>query len=116
MNLKYKQWSVVFVCGQYCTGRLAIELVDAHDGERITVVTVNLEDVTIEDDEVIIKTWSENEGMVEWLQSVGVVTDIVRTEPTGYAEACVCKVDLDKLCEYDPGLSQFATWRRENGC
>lgn len=75
-------------------GGLAMSLVDYITGEPIATCTVNIPEVAhrINKDEVLIKDWSENEGMLAGLIQAGIVEDTGLTVPTGFVKAHVCKV------------------------
>ncbi len=45
------------------TDRIALPLYDATDGEPVAVATINLPELALAADEVVIKDYSENEGM-----------------------------------------------------
>ena len=73
---------------RYQNNRLAIQLVDISDNLPYAVATVNLPEVTdLPENHVIIKSWSENAGMVEALFEAGIIDEFVRTHRTGYCEA-----------------------------
>lgn len=91
-TVKFKRWLCTLDFGQYQNGRTAIELNDSSTGEPVAVATVNLPNEKIADDEVIIKNWSENEGMLATLEKAGVISKPIRTVETGYVEAHVCKL------------------------
>jgi len=60
--------------GQYSDGATAIEI---HEDEPVCRATVSLEDLDappIEPHQVWIKTWGENEGVLDALIAAGVVT------------------------------------------
>lgn len=63
-----------------------------HDGETIARAGVYIDGQTPADDEVIIKGWSENEGMPEALQAAGIIGPELRRVPTGRVEATVHKL------------------------
>ena len=42
---------------------------------NVAVCTVNLPSLELKDNEVAIKTWSENVGMLGWLMEQGIVSD-----------------------------------------
>lgn len=65
-------------------GRLAIELVDQADGEPVAAATVNLPGARLATDEVAIKNYAENEGLLEVLLSAGVVSPPDRFESSGF--------------------------------
>ena len=97
-NATYVKHEVEISKGEYPNGRLAIVLVDPDFGECWAVATVNLPEVHLEKDEIIVKDWSENEGMLAFLVDNGLVEDTGKTAATGYATANIVKV-TDKLKE-----------------
>jgi len=90
--LYHHKYTVNLEFGQYKNGRVAIECVDAIDGDPICVATVNIPDEHIEDDEVIIKNWSENEGILDELIKANIIGPSIRTIQTGFVVANVCKL------------------------
>jgi hypothetical protein len=72
--------------------RSALELVDPRTGEPFTTATVNLPGVQLADDEIILKDYSENEGMLRSLVDAGVVQDMGRRERTGFVTCPVVRV------------------------
>ncbi|MCI0458332.1 MAG: DUF4313 domain-containing protein [Gemmataceae bacterium] len=73
-------------------GRPALLLVDAKDGEEVAVATVNVPEVPLAKNEVLIKDYSENRGMLKALQSAGVVEPTGRVAESGFARLPVCKL------------------------
>jgi len=71
----------------YDNHRIALVLFDASDGQRVCVATVNLPDVPLEANQAHIKTWGENETMLEFLTSNGIVRDLGIDVPAGYVHA-----------------------------
>lgn len=90
--VKYKSWKCYLEFGEYPNGRKAIELMNAKDGDPVLVATVNLPNEFIELDEVIIKTYSENDGVLEVLINAGVVSAPIRFIESGMIRVPVCKV------------------------
>ena len=72
--------------------RRAIQLIDMEDGYPYCMATVNIPDALIEANEVIIKNWSENEGILEALQVNGIVGPVKRRIQSGFVYCDV--VDL----------------------
>ena len=78
-------------------GRKAIELVAAEDqdgimkGEGLLTATVNILGAT-EQGEVLLKDYSENEGLLECLVAEGVVEDTGRRVQSGFVQLPVCKM------------------------
>ena len=77
--------------GQYPSGRKAISLVDVEDGLSYAVATTNLPDLRVKsEDEVLIKDYSENEGMLKFLISNNIVTFTGKTVVSGWVELYIC--------------------------
>ena len=64
--------------------RRAIQLIDMEDGYPYCMATVNLPGADLSDNEVAIKNWSENEGILECLQANGVIGPVKRRIPSGF--------------------------------
>ena len=77
--------------GNYGNGRPALALIDPEDGQPYFTVTVNLINEEISEGHVFVKTWSENEGMLQCLTKAGVL-QLVDWRPSGYTEAAECKL------------------------
>lgn len=75
--------------GQYGNGRLAFGL-DAPDGQPLYMATVNVPEAAVPPGHVLVKTWSENRGLLESLVKEGVLESPVRWVPAGYATAALC--------------------------
>ena len=73
------------------SGRTALELIDVEDGTPVMMATVNIEDAHLEPDELIIKDYSENEGVLEFLQKNNIVGPVIRTVRTGFVSCPVVK-------------------------
>lgn len=60
------------------------------DGALMAVVTVNIPEAMLQDGEVLIKNWSENEGIYEALMAAGIIGAAVGSYPAGHARALRC--------------------------
>ncbi len=69
---------------RYARGGLAVELFGADD-EPYTVVSVNVEGVSLADDEFVFKTYSENAGLLEVMLEAGVIETVGRSVEVGMA-------------------------------
>ena len=68
-------------------GQRAVEII-RDDGEPLTTLTVNLEQsVGLEDNQVFIKDWSENEEIVDQIYDLGLFEDTRERVPTGFVVA-----------------------------
>jgi len=90
IKTKYYEGACVIEKHRYSNGRLALQLHDPETWENIMTATVNLPDHHLDENRVLIKNWSENEGILEALQQAGVVSETEYLVPTGYVHAhCV---------------------------
>ena len=97
--VEFRGWSCTLKVGRYANGRIAIQLVDALDGDPVAVATVNVPEEHLEEDEVVIKDYSENEGMLNALRKAGIIGGVMRRVQTGYVMSPVVKLNLKKLLE-----------------
>ena len=84
-------WDVYVDTGYYGNGRLAVTLLEVDTHEPIMVATVNLPDADLAEDEVAIKNWSENEGVLRFLIANDLVHPPHRKISTGFVQAEICK-------------------------
>jgi hypothetical protein len=75
---------------KYSNGRVALMLMNEEG--QVACATVNLPEHDIQADEIIVKTWSENEAMLDFLVRNQIVSDTGREIPTGFVVAKVCKL------------------------
>jgi len=87
----YFKMDCLAVLGRYSNKRLEIQLVSAKDSEPIATATVNLPDEQLEEDEVCIKDYSENEGVLASLIKAGVISEPVRFTGSGFVSIPICK-------------------------
>lgn len=73
-SIQFNQYKVSIEKGQYPNGRFALMLIDATTGEELFVATVNIPDIILQPDEIIIKNWSENQGILEFSIDYGFVS------------------------------------------
>lgn len=82
--MKWKDQEVKLEFLEYVNRRLAIRLIDAVDKSPQLMATVNLPNEPLEVDELFIKDYSENKGMLQWLINHGVVKDTGIRVKSGY--------------------------------
>jgi hypothetical protein len=73
------------------SGRTAIRAIDCDTGEPVAMLSVNMPEISLAEDEVLIKDYSENEGALETLLRAGIV-EALEVIPCGYAEVVKCKI------------------------
>ena len=72
--VRFKEWVCELQFGKYHGNhRTAIELVCHNTGELIATATVNVPSIELKENEVIIKDYSENQGMFQALFNAGIV-------------------------------------------
>lgn len=95
MKTKHKVTFLNTVCtifkDKYLTGGVALELI-CPDGEPMTTATVNMPCCGLNDGEICIKNYSENEGLLEILEAANIVKATGRKIPSGFVEIPVCKL------------------------
>lgn len=94
MQIKFSKWDCKVVFLKYGNGRTAIELVDTEPPyfESITVASVNLPDEPMKEDEIAIKNYSENEGILDVLVNAKIVSAPVRYADSGFVTIPICKL------------------------
>ena len=63
-------------------GRNYLLLIDAETGEEVCRASVNLPDAKLAENQIAIKDWSENVGMLKILVDAGIVKDIGFRSPS----------------------------------
>jgi len=88
------EFDCVLVEQHYRNDRLAIEVIDRAEGEPFTTLTVNIPEVPLADDEILVKTWSENETIAPAVLAAfpNHFEDTGRTVPAGHARAAIWKI------------------------
>jgi hypothetical protein len=90
----FKKMDVNVSIGHYASGRKAIKLFDVEDGLPCVVATADLPDLAIKhQDEVLIKDYSENEGMKLFLEKHNIVKFTGKTVVSGFVELYICTLN-----------------------
>lgn len=96
MEVTFKQWKCIAVFEKYHNGRTAIELLstgesdDIFEGVPIATATTNIERIALGPGEVLIKDYSENEGMADALVTAKVIEFVLKVIHIGNFQAkCV---------------------------
>lgn len=74
----YCEATVVVEVVSYTNGRACLLLTESGTGDPFTTVTTNMPEIELDDDEVIVKTVDENEGILDCLVDQGVLEDTGR--------------------------------------
>lgn len=94
--MQYKDYDISLQWGSYPNGRPALQLIDTEDGQPVTVATVNMPEVSLEDGEVCVKNYSENEGMLDWLVENDLVQDTGKRVGSGYVQIPIVRLKEEK--------------------
>ena len=73
-------------------GRTALQLIDQEDGGPVAIATTNLPEEELGENELFIKNYSENEGMLDCLVDAGYVEATERTVRSGFVTIPVVKL------------------------
>jgi len=76
--------NVTVALHKYENGRTAIQLNDATDGHPYAVASVNMPNVLLDDNEVLIKDYSENLGILDFLIKNNIVTPTPNGVDSGF--------------------------------
>lgn len=110
MNCKtfnYKTYEACyFDVGNYLYNKQAMAIsIISKEGERITTCTVNMDDYLYEPNTATIKNYSENAGMTNFLNKLGIIEDVyskTRCNPLAEKSETIdyCAINMTKLKEY----------------
>jgi len=76
-------------------GRVAMTLLIKETGEEMTVATVNVPEIPLKPDEVLIKDYSENEGLLKILEDARIVRATGTSYQSGYVKIPKCMLSPD---------------------
>ncbi len=91
-KVRFQSFNCIVEVLEYTNGRKALELIDAKTGELVLVATTNLPHAQMDADEVAIKNYSENEGVLDVLIKAQIISQPQRYEQNGYITAPICKL------------------------
>lgn len=94
MEIFWKNETLKVKIVKYPNGNNAIFILDEY-GIPYAKASVN-PDVILESDEVAIKNWSENKGILDVLVNAKIISEPYRVIQCGYEAAHICKLLTDK--------------------
>ena len=87
----YKRKTLRVMVGQYTnSGREAVML-ETKIGQPFAVLSVNIPSIPIEDREILIKTWSENAEIAQFMKGTNYFVDTGKRFQTGFVEGEIWK-------------------------
>ena len=90
--------------GKYANGRTRINLIDDSDNEPYCTATTNLPEVLLLDNEVFIKDYSENEGVLDFLTTNNIVIATDKWATSGFVDVQVCTLNPESEWGMIPNL------------
>ena len=90
--IRFMQWDCIVIKANYGNERIALELIDANDSEPVARATTNLVNENLKEDEVFIKDYSENEGMLNLLMDKKIVSPPIGFARSGWVQIPKCKL------------------------
>ena len=90
--------------GKYANGRIRINLIDNSDNQPYATATTNLPEVLLLDNEVFVKDYSENEGVLEFLTTNNIVVPTDKWATSGHVDVQVCVVNPESEWGMIPNL------------
>lgn len=78
--------------GQYSNGQASLQLIDAKNGDLVLTATVCEPNITFTENETLIKDYSENEGVLDFLIENNLVELMDESIKIGYTIAQKVKV------------------------
>ena len=95
-QVTFMGWKCNVMFSQYANnGRTAIQLFDAEDDGPVAKATVNIPEVPLEPNEVLIKDYAENAGILDVLVEAGIVRETDKFVPYAHIVADVCVLLVD---------------------
>ncbi len=92
MKVQFKEWPCIIRKLHYSNGRVALELIHAVDGDPIARASVNLVEESMAPDEIAIKDYAENEGMLSTLIEAKIISTPLRFVTNGFVQFPICKL------------------------
>lgn len=78
--------------GEYINSQTALELIDTFDGSPVLTASISVPKIALEKNELIIKDYSENEGVLGFLVENNIVRHLGRHIKTGLITAPIVEL------------------------
>jgi hypothetical protein len=95
----YGKYSISISMKRYQNGHHRMEFIDSEDGFPVLVASVAIEE-SLSPDEIAIKNYSENEGVLGFLIEEGIVSNPLKYINIGFVKIPICKINETFLEEY----------------
>lgn len=95
-KIHFKNYICTLKVGKYYeTDRTALQLIDNIDGSPVATASINIGIEEVAEDEIAIKDYGENTGMVKALVDAEIISEPLRYVTRGYVEIPICKLLID---------------------
>lgn len=85
-------YDVIIVKERYFNNQTALQLYDFNNHDLVLVITICVPELFLEEDEMVIKNYSENEGIMDFLLEYNIVKMTFRTVQVGYVQVPIVKL------------------------
>jgi len=89
---KYGTYDIEMKISSYRNNQIRLDFVDCQDGQPILTATTSIEESLLPN-EVAIKNYSENEGVLNFLMEEGIISSPLRYYKSGYVNIEICKIN-----------------------
>lgn len=87
----YGEYQVAVSFAKFTNGQTAISFIDVEDGMAFCKATVSIPE-TLSENEVAVKNWSENEGVLDTLVNNNIVKKPHRYVSSGHVSIPICEL------------------------
>lgn len=85
-------YQVFIQLGKYRNGQTSVQLIDAEDGQPVATASIAMPELSLEDNQIVVKDYSENEGMLDFLLENSIIEMCSEYIETGYNISSVVKL------------------------
>jgi hypothetical protein len=87
----YGEYEIDIKMSKYTNGQHRMDFIDIEDGFPVLVASVSIQE-NISSDEIAIKDYSENEGVLKFLMEKGIVSSPLKYFNSGFVRIPLCKL------------------------
>lgn len=95
--VKFGGYNCTLVIRPYNSGRVYMQLIDKEDGMPVARVSLDMDPVPVNKHSILLKSYSENEGIYEALLAAGIIRPVLKMYQVGFSEAHYCEFNFESL-------------------
>lgn len=92
--IEFQGFSCYAIARPYNSGKVHLHLYDLNDKLAVARCSLDVDQIPTIENMIIVKSYSENDGMYEALLKAGIIKPCERTYEIGFEEAHICFFDL----------------------